>query len=123
MSVMWGWGIFGLQGVLLLRVLRDLGIAGYFGPRVYPTMSVRGLSVGPSLNISETALRIFLIFCMMLVHHKGTKVTEPNFFKKNLGGSQMGENPPFWGIFDVFSPYLKNSSNDFDGILSLNSPH
>ena len=37
------------------------------------------LSVSPSLNISETALRIFLIFCMKLVHHKGTKVTEPDF--------------------------------------------
>ena len=33
----------------------------------------------PSLNISETALRIFLNFCMKLVHHKGTKVTEPDF--------------------------------------------
>ena len=33
----------------------------------------------PSLNISETALRIFLIFCMKLVHHKGAKVTEPDF--------------------------------------------
>ena len=41
--------------------------------------SVRGPSVGPSLNISETALRIFLISCMKLVHHKGTKVTEPDF--------------------------------------------
>ena len=59
-----------------------------FGPRVYPRESyvithvrpfVRPWSVGPSLNISETALRIFLIFCMKLVHHKGTKVTEPDF--------------------------------------------
>ena len=41
--------------------------------------SVRGPSVRPSLDISETALRIFLIFCMRLVHHKGTKVTEPDF--------------------------------------------
>ena len=31
MSVMGCWGIFGLQGVLLLGVHRDLGIAGYFG--------------------------------------------------------------------------------------------
>ena len=39
-------------------------------------------SVGPSLNISETALRIFLIFCMKLGHYKGKKVTEPFFWKK-----------------------------------------
>ena len=57
----------------------------YLDPRVYPRGSivialVRGPSVhGPSLNISETALRIFLIFCMKLEHHKGTKVTEPDF--------------------------------------------
>ena len=36
-------------------------------------------SVRPSLKISETALRIFLIFCMKLGHHNGTKVTEPDF--------------------------------------------
>ena len=35
--------------------------------------------VRPSLNISETAHWIFLIFCMMLMHHKGTKVIEPDF--------------------------------------------
>ena len=34
---------------------------------------------GPSLNISETAHCFFLIFCMKLEHHKGTKVTEPDF--------------------------------------------
>ena len=62
----------------------------HFGPRVYPLGSyvithvrpwsvVRPSVVRPSLNISETALRIFLIFCMKLVHHKGTKVTEPDF--------------------------------------------
>ena len=36
-------------------------------------------SVRPSLNISETAHWFFLIFCMKLGHHKGTKVTEPDF--------------------------------------------
>ena len=54
-----------------------------FGPRVYPRGSlvialVRGPSVDssvdplvcPSLNFSETAIRIFLIFCMKLGHHK-----------------------------------------------------
>ena len=34
----------------------------------------------------------------------------------------MGENPHFWGIFDVFCPYLKNGSKDFDEILRFNSP-
>ena len=55
----------------------------YFGPRVYPMgpvviALVRPL-VRPSLNISETAHWFFLIFCMKLGHHKGTKVTEPDF--------------------------------------------
>ena len=34
----------------------------------------------------------------------------------------MGENPHFWGIFNVFCPYLKNGSKDFDQILGFNSP-
>ena len=39
-----------------------------------------GLSVvhDPSLNTSETVHQFFLIFCMKLGHHKGTKVTEPD---------------------------------------------
>ena len=60
----------------------------YFGPRVYPRgslvialvrWSVVRWSVGPSVNISETVHWFFLIFCMKLEHHKGTKVTEPDF--------------------------------------------
>ena len=35
--------------------------------------------VRPSLNIVEIAHRFSLIFCMKLGHHKGTKVTEPDF--------------------------------------------
>ena len=30
----------------------------------------------------------------------------------------MGENPIFDGAFDVFCPYLKNRSKDFDEIFS-----
>ena len=62
------------------------------------------MAVSLSLDISETALRIFQIFCMKLVHHKGTKVTA-RFWKKILGGSKMGETPIF-GAFYVFCPYL-----------------
>ena len=54
---------------------------------------------------------------------QGYKSDRARFLKKNLGGSQMGENPHFGGIFDVFCPYLKNGSKDFDEILRLNSPH
>ena len=62
-------------------------ICCHFGPRVYPKGSlvialvqvcVRPC-VCPSLNISETAHQFFLDFCMKLGHHKGTKVTEPDF--------------------------------------------
>ena len=58
-----------------------------------------------SSNISETAQRIFLIFCMKVVHHKGTKVIEPDFWKKSWGVTNGGK-PHFGGIFDVFCPYL-----------------
>ena len=41
--------------------------------------SVCALVGDPSLNILGTVHNFFLIFCMKLGHHKGTKVTEPNF--------------------------------------------
>ena len=67
-------------------------ISFHFGPRVYPRgslvialvrWSMVRPSVGPSLNISETVDCFFLIFCLKLEYHKGTKVTEPDFWKKN----------------------------------------
>ena len=75
----------------------------------HPCPSVRWSVCGPSLNISETALRIFLIFCMKLGQHKE--------------GGRKGGITPFLVIFDLFCPYLKNGCNDFDEILLLNSPH
>ena len=56
---------------------------------------------------------------MKLGHHKGKKVTEPDFILKKRVGSQMGENPHFWGIFDVFCPYLKNGSKDYSNFLHV----
>ena len=58
-----------------------------FGPA-----SVRSYKIGVFGNIwlvgnavfSETALRIFLIFCIKLGDYKGRKVKEPNFWKKFL---------------------------------------
>ena len=79
-------------------------------------------SVSLSLKISQTAHWFFLIFGMKLGHHKGTKVTGPDIWKKSLGVRNGGE-PHFWGIFDFFCPYLKKGSNDFNEILRLNSPH
>ena len=53
----------------------------HLGPRVYPKGSyVHGPSVWPSLNISETALKL----CMKLGVNKGKKVTRQEFWKKNL---------------------------------------
>ena len=42
-----------------------------------------GWLVGNAI-FSETALRIFLTFCMKLGDYKGRKVTEPDFWKKFL---------------------------------------
>ena len=58
---------------------------------------------GQSLNISETALRIFLIICMKLEHHKGTKVTSPIFEKKSWGFANGGKTP-FLGHSLCFLP-------------------
>ena len=43
---------------------------------------------------SETALRIFLIFCMKLGDYKGRKVTEPDFRKKNFDLEIFGKRSP-----------------------------
>ena len=51
-------------------------LEGYLSNRTCPLVS---LSVGPSLNISETAHWFFLIFCLKLEHHKDTKGTESDF--------------------------------------------
>ena len=65
-----------------------------FGSRVYPRGSlVIALVCGPSLNISETVHWFFLIFCMKLVYHKGTKATEPDFWKKSWGVANGGKTP------------------------------
>ena len=74
----------GLGTHALLIVLVAEMYLFYFRPQVYPRGSlvialVRGPLVRPSLNISETFHWFFLIFCMKLVDHKGTKVTEPDF--------------------------------------------
>ena len=59
--------------------------------------------IRPKRKISETALRIFQIFCMKLKGHKVRKVTESDFSKKirfpqnlgkmvpNAGGSTFGQ--------------------------------
>ena len=55
----------------------------FIGPasaRSYTIVVVGNWLVGNS----ETALRIFLIFYMKLGDYKGRKVTEPDFWKKNL---------------------------------------
>ena len=71
-----------LMGLWVNEIMYHYDACIYWTP-VYPKGSyviTSGLwSVRPSLNISETALRIFLIFCMKLVHHKGTKMTESDF--------------------------------------------
>ena len=53
-------------------------------------------SVLPSLNISETAHWSFLIFCMKLGHHKRTKVSEPDFWGKNLRDLEIGKRKSFF---------------------------
>ena len=53
------------------------------GPIRYKIVVVGNWLVGNAV-FSETALRMFLIFCMKLGYYKGRKVTEPNFWKKLL---------------------------------------
>ena len=91
---------------LILQIL--LGTT-YFGPWVYQRgflviALVHWSVVSPPLDISET-VHCFLKFFYKLEHHKVQKWQSP-IFKKILGGSHMGENPNFWGIFDVFCSYL-----------------
>ena len=57
------------------------------------------------LSICPSGGPFFLIFCMTLGHHKGTKVTEPDFWKEILGDHKWGENP----IFGTFLMFLSRS--------------
>ena len=71
---------------------------------------VRGPSVvRPSLNISETVHWFFLIFCIKLEHHKGTKVTEPDIWKKSWGVTNGGN--PTLEVFLMFFVHTSASSH------------
>ena len=58
--------------------------------------------LGLSLDISETVCQIFLIFCMKLVHHMGTKATDPDFYERILGVTYWEK--PIQGYYLSFFP-------------------
>ena len=78
----------------------------YFGPWVYqkgslnPRSRIALVHVCVCSDILETA-HYFLIFCMKLGHHKGTKVTEPDFWKKKILGGHKWENAHILGALFV----------------------
>ena len=63
---------------------------------------------------SETAPRIFLIFCMKLCDYKGRKVTEPDFWKKFLIWRYLRKGLQISPKSDT-DIFLKNGSNNFFG--------
>ena len=64
---------------------------------------------------SETALSIFLIFCMKLADYKGRKVTAPDFFLKNFDLEIFAKRSPNWPKIRHFDIFLKNGRNYFFG--------
>ena len=66
-------------------IVRFLFLLGWHqrGPIRSVLLVIIGWLVGNAV-FSETALRIFMIFCMKLGDYKGRKVTEPNFWKNFL---------------------------------------
>ena len=61
---------------------------------------------------------VFLIFCMKLGYRKGAKGTEPDFWKKILGGHKWGKThiislhlviKSFWNFIYTISPTLSNT--------------
>ena len=67
-----------------------------------------------SAVFSETALRIFLIFCMKLEDYKGRKVTQSDFWKKFLIWRYLQKRLQISPKSDT-DIFLKNSSDDFFG--------
>ena len=77
--------VFGLSGVYCSPVSFQNLFLDW--PQPGPIKSVLLVIIGWLVGnpvFSETALRIFLIFCTKLGDYKGRKVTEPHFFKKIL---------------------------------------
>ena len=65
-----------------INMQATVDVLTHFRPRVYPRWSlvialVRG-RFAVFKYLRDRSL-VFLIFCMELGHHKGTKVTEPDF--------------------------------------------
>ena len=72
-------------------------------------------SVSPLVTnalFSELAHQFFLIFCMKLGVHKGSKVTEPDFSGKIWFGLFLGKKPKN-GLKIVFQVFLKIGSQVF----------
>ena len=63
---------------------------------------------------SETALRIFLIFCMKLEDYNGRRVTA-GFLKKIIDLEIFAKKSPNYPKIRHFDTFLKNGSNDFFG--------
>ena len=60
-------------------LVKSLFFVGPVSARSYKIVVVGNNWLVGNTVFSETALRIFLIFCMKLGDYKGRKVTEPDF--------------------------------------------
>ena len=79
LNLYWNFKIFS-HCHLLLIILLD---RRQWGPIRSVLLVITGWLVG-NAAFSETALRIFLIFCMKLGDYEGRKVPDPDFWKKIL---------------------------------------
>ena len=93
--------------LFVTKVFRSTFFTSQFGPpALVGTGPIRSSSLVIILSyypfFSKMALRIFMIFCIKLQVHKGTKVTKPDFWKKIRGSRYWGKGGQKWG-FSGFS--------------------
>ena len=81
-------GFYAIYKLRIWLVKSPLSFHLYFEPQVYLMGSIvmALVSVLVRQSIFKYLRNRSLVFCMKLVHDKGTKVTEPDFWKKILGG-------------------------------------
>ena len=83
-----------------LRNKSELGYFYYFFVIFYSLLFIQKYIPG--------SIVYFVLFCMKLVHHKGTKVTEPDLWKKILVGRRWRKTP-ILGAFLMF--FVHNSAS------------
>ena len=100
-----------MKMVSVARIIRHelCMIDAFFNFFIQKLFLTKNYFLTADINLTTRGPLYTCLFCMKLGHHKGTKATEPDFWKKSWGVTNWGKSH-FGGTFDVFWPYFRIQS-------------